>query len=390
MDKEQEMIPQKEEQEAENQVNNPEIPENFESMKSGMQCNSQGNCKNKGKKLQGQLKNMGDALKQAQAAMQKKQKLEIAKKMQKAAEDLLYLSDRQEILLDSTRNRQNTGDGLRKMASSQMQIAGASSRVANMVSELSKETVFINLALMKLLGMSLSDMSDATDHLDKRFAPGAVQSEQSAMSNLNKTVYLLFQARDNAMSSGSGSGMQELMQQMKKMSQMQAGINDQTMMAMPQPGMQLNMGQQQALRNQAAQQEMLRQQLQNLSDEFGKRGEMLGRLDQLGEEMKKVVDDLQKSRVSQETIKRQEGILSRLLDAQKSVNRRDFSKRRQAEQGTDMLRKSPNLPENFTGDSGWLSDMVKKALDEQYPRQYEKLIRAYFKSFQAREVKPDE
>ena len=26
--------------------------------------------------------------------------------------------------------------------------------------------------------------------------------------------------------------------------------------------------------------------------------------------------------------------------------------------------------------------MIKKALEEQYPRQYEKLIRAYFKSFQ--------
>jgi len=102
----------------------------------------------------------------------------------------------------------------------------------------------------------------------------------------------------------------------------------------------------------------------------------------LGEEMKKVVEDMNRSEVNRETIERQEGILSRMLDAQKSVNRRDYSKKRQAEQGSEVVRRSPVLPEDFTGDDGWLSEMVKKALEEDFPRQYEKLIRAYFKSFQ--------
>jgi len=303
--------------------------------------------------------------------------------MQKAAHDLLYLSGRQELLLDSTRASQNTGDGLRMMASDQMQIAGASSRLANLISELSKETLFINITLMKFLGMTLSDMNDATASLDKRFAPGAIQSEQSAMSNLNKTVYLLFQARDNAMSSSSGSGMQEMMQQLQQAASAQAGINQQTMLQIPRPGMQLSLEQQQGLRQLAAEQEMLRQRLDEMSDQFGKHGEMLGRLDQLGEEMKKVVEDLQRHRANQETIERQQGILSRLLEAQKSVNRRDFSKKRQAEQGEDVVRVSPSMPDELNTGDAWISEMIKKALEENYPRQYEKLIRAYFKSFQS-------
>ena len=117
---------------------------------------------------------------------------------------------------------------------------------------------------------------------------------------------------------------------------------------------------------------------------------MLGRLDQLGQEMKKVVEDLQKANVNPETIQRQEGILSRMLDAQKSVNRRDYSNKRQSEQGTDVVRKSPTLPEGFTGDEEGLSEMVRKALDEGYPKQYEKLIRAYFKSIQNQEARPNE
>jgi hypothetical protein len=206
------------------------------------------------------------------------------------------------------------------------------------------------------------------------------------MSNLNKTVYLLFQSRESVMSSGSGSGMQEMMEQMKKMSEAQAGINEGTMMQMPQPGMSMTMGQQQAMQQLAAQQEALQQKLEEMNEQMGKQGDMLGRLDQLGEEMKKVVDDLQRSRANQETVKRQEGILTRLLDAQKSVNRRDFSKKRQSEAGEDVVRRSPVLSDDLANGQSELSEMIKKALEEQYPRQYDKLIKAYFKSFQSQEA----
>jgi hypothetical protein len=72
-----------------------------------------------------------------------------------------------------------------------------------------------------------------------------------------------------------------------------------------------------------------------------------------------------------------------LLEAQKSVNRRDFSKKRQAEQGEDVVRVSPSMPDELNTGDAWISEMIKKALEENYPRQYEKLIRAYFKSFQS-------
>jgi hypothetical protein len=383
MDEKEQMVPEKEKAEATEKVNNPEIQQDFLQMKPSLCSGGKSSCQKTGKKLQSELSEMADALKKAQQAMQNEQKMEIARKMQKAAEDLLYLSGRQENLLDSTKTNMSTGDGLRRLASNQMQIATASSRIADNISELSKESVFINMALMNLLGISLSNMSSATDQLDKRFAPGAIQNEQFAMSNLNKTVYLLLDARQNAMNSGSGSGMQEMIQQMQKMSEMQAGINGQTMMQMPQPGMSMSYGQQQAMGQLAAQQEALRQKLQEMNEQFGKQGDMLGRLDQLGEEMKKVVDDMQRSQVNRETIKRQEGILTRLLDAQKSVNRREYSKKRQSESGEDIVRKSPLLPDDLANGKGELSEMIKKALEEQYPRQYDKLIKAYFKSFQS-------
>jgi hypothetical protein len=381
MDQNEQMIPPDQKSQADKEVNNQEIPPDFKDMKAGMCNNSGGMCQNKGKELSKNLQQVADALANAQKSMQQQQKQEIAKKMQKAAEDLLYLSGQQETVLDSTAAYKSTGDGLRKMAGNQMEIQSASSRVADVVSDLSKQSIFINMALMSLLGQSLSDMGNAMDRLDKRLADPAIQSEQSAMSNLNKTVFLLLQAKKNAMKSGSGSGMEQFMEQMQKMSQCQSGINQQTLSLMPHPGMALSMQQQELMGQLGAQQEMLRQQLQEMNDQFGKQGDMLGRLDQLGEEMKKVVDDLDRKDANRQTIDRQQQILSHMLDAQKSVHREDFSKKRQAEVGQDIVRKSPTLDDMGT-DENSLSAMIKKALEEQYPRQYEKLIRAYFKSFQ--------
>jgi hypothetical protein len=386
MDEQEQMIPPKEKSEAAEKTTNPEIKKDFTEMKQSLCSGGKKSCQNRGTKLQQELSDMAEALKKAQQSMQQSQKTEIAGKMKKAAEDLLYLSHRQENLLDTTRANRSTGDGLRKMAPDQMQIAGASSRIADMISDLSKETIFVNISLMRLLGLALDDMGAASDHLDKRYPQGALQSQQSAMSDLNKAVYLLLQAQDNVMNSASGSGMQEMMEQLKRMSDQQSDINQQTMMSCPKPGMGITLSQQQAMQQLAAQQEALREKLEEMNDQMGKQGDMLGRLDQLGEEMKKVVDDLQRSRANTETIKRQEGILTRLLDAQKSVNRRDYSKKRQAETGEDVVRKSPLLPEDMNNGQSPLSEMIKKALEEQYPRQYDKLIKAYFKSFQSQEA----
>jgi cell division protein FtsB len=102
--------------------------------------------------------------------------------------------------------------------------------------------------------------------------------------------------------------MKEMMERLSQCTKGQRGINNQTLMQMPQQGMPLSLSQQQSLQRLAAEQEALRQQMNELNDEFGKRGEMLGRLDALGEEMKKVAEDLNNFKVDRKTIERQEKI----------------------------------------------------------------------------------
>jgi hypothetical protein len=67
----------------------------------------------------------------------------------------------------------------------------------------------------------------------------------------------------------------------------------------------------------------------------------------VAEDMKKVEQDLRSGRLEADTIERQQKILSRLLDAPRSLEKRDYSRKRTSRPGVDVVRSSP---EALSGD----------------------------------------
>ncbi len=85
--------------------------------------------------------------------------------------------------------------------------------------------------------------------------------------------------------------------------------------------------------------------------------------------------------VDQGTIDRQKRILSRLLDAEKSMRERDYSKQRRAEIGEDVVRSSPEqLAPDLLEKETTARDDLSRFMEEAYPKQYEQLIKDYFKA----------
>jgi hypothetical protein len=91
----------------------------------------------------------------------------------------------------------------------------------------------------------------------------------------------------------------------------------------------------------AAEQEAIRQGLEDAMQKLGQNGNTLGKLGDVAEDMKKVEQDFKSGRLSPETVERQQRILSRLLDAPRSVEKRDYSRRRISKPGVDVVRSSP-------------------------------------------------
>jgi hypothetical protein len=107
----------------------------------------------------------------------------------------------------------------------------------------------------------------------------------------------------------------------------------------------------------------------------------LGRLGKISEDMEKVAKDLQALKMDRRTIERQEQILTRMLDAQKSVREREYSKERKREVGKSYARKSPgeNMDTEDERAKKLQADLMR-ALQEGYNPDYEKLIEEYFKT----------
>ncbi len=97
--------------------------------------------------------------------------------------------------------------------------------------------------------------------------------------------------------------------------------------------------------------------------------------------MEEVVQDLQQRKISQRTINRQQQILQRLLDAQKSVRKQDYSRKRKAETAKKYLPINPgDLPPDLGERSIQIQRDLLKALKEGYTRDYQELIRKYFEA----------
>jgi hypothetical protein len=102
--------------------------------------------------------------------------------------------------------------------------------------------------------------------------------------------------------------------------------------------------------------------------------------------MQEVVSDLNTEKLNDELVQKQERILSRMLDAQRSINERDFEKERESFTGENINRESPaelNLSSKKGRDK--IRDEYNNAVQEGYSSDYQNLIKRYYESLRQTE-----
>ncbi len=384
------LLPQQELQELSSMPEESGVRKDMNKMISKLSDLNKSGALKSGKSCFRKLQQMAQRLKDLQQQMLAGEKEEIVRAIKKSLYDVFSLSDHQERLFEQVNQLGRKDMALRDLAHHQQNLKSAGTRISEDLEALSHMTIYIDPDLLRFMALSLASMEEATRNLDERKKEIAIDEQRESIYDLNVTARKLMQAMGNAEKSCSGSGTEQLFQKMQGMCNKQSGINQQTQKLgqCGGPGIQLSLSQQAALQRLAAEQEAVRKTLSELENEFGNRSEILGRLDQLGEEMKKVVDDLKRMQVDRSTIDRQKKILSRLLDAEKSLRERDFSRQRRAEVGEDVIRKSPEqLPLRTIQEEQKAEEDLFKFMQETYPKEYEQLIKDYFKALSEERMK---
>ena len=371
-------LPREQVDAAQETAESQELMENLQEMTQALDRADQEQSAQTGQQLMQQMQQMQQNLAQAREQMQQNQQAELRQALQRGARDLLRLSRRQEALARKT--AQSEATQFRDLADQQQDVLSALLRTGEKLLQKTQESFFMPGEAVQKLDAAATNMRSAIDQLGNRQGARSAGHQGKAMQGLNAAVAELRQAMRNMSGSGSGSsGMQDFFRRMMGISQAQEGINQQTQ-GLNNPGM-MSMERQAALARLAARQEALRRAMQELQKQYGGRGDVLGDLGNIAREMQEVAQNLRQQKTGKQTIERQRRILSRLLDAQKSVQKREFSKKRRAETGKQYRALDPGrLPADLGERRSRLRQDLLRALKENYTRDYKKLIRSYFEA----------
>lgn len=329
------------------------------------------------------LSSLQESLILACSSLSSERKREIMEAMQEAIRDLVYLSKSQEDLTEEIGNAMTrAGIDTRDLAVSESVLEKGVARVADKIYGVSQKTLFISPIIGKFLGMAKTNIKKAESLLEEGRLARAGKKAGEAMENLNQAAMSLMQSLSSCQASGSASGVEECLQNMSSLASKQGALNraTQSMCPLDLPEAGLSMGDRAQLARLAAEQQTIRDGVAGLAETFEERADLAGRLDDVVKEMEDIAKSLQRHQLDRSIIERQERILSRLLDAQRSVRRRDYTRRRKAEVGENVTeRESPRLESPELREKIIREDMLR-ALNEGYPPEYENLIKAYFKA----------
>jgi len=313
---------------------------------------------------------------------------EMTSKFQHVMNDVLHLSKSQEQLQSETESIPSHSPRLGDMAGRQQMLQDQLNKIMEQLMELSRETFAVTPDIGKGMGMSNAMMQEAINALAQRNGRGAAKNQKQAMKSLNEAAMAIHQSMNQMRSSGSASGYEQFLEQMKKMAGQQQGINNQSM--------QLAMGQMAAAAQQGLLQKLLREQgqvrksLKELMNEMKQSGEKgLGDMGGIAKEMDEVLNDLARRKISKKTVNRQQRILSRMLDSQKSMTQRGEKEERKSEAATEILTSGPaGLPTDLGQRRSLTLDAMNRALKAGYPRDYQSMIRRYFNAISKNDFTP--
>lgn len=375
--------------------------ETSDQMQQASKQMQKGNMKQSSQAQQKASKNLQEFSEQMQEMkqqMEDKQTKEAIRKMQKAISDLLEISKEQEKIKQNTGESDYNSTRLPDYARDQADALESLSNVARGMMELSEKSFAITPEMGENVGNAMEQMQESVSQLAERRTSSAAKSQSDAMSSINKAVSQMQQMMSAMQNQGSGAcnnpggsgqgqgqGGMGMGQQLQKLAAQQQGIN-QAMQQMMQSGSngQMNMKQQAEYGRLSDEQGRAQKSLQELAKEQkeiagGDKQKPLGNLEKIAEEMKEVVSDIESGKITNETLKRQERILSRLLDASRSIHDRDYEKKRESKSGKKYSLESPG-PLDLKSQEGRqraMDDMLK-SLQKGYTKDYEALIRSYF------------
>lgn len=351
------------------------------------------------KKAAQKMKQMANQMQQGMQSGEQEQMEEDMAALRQLLENLVGLSFDQEELINEVRaNTINTPKYVEDVQQ-QYKLKDDFKLIEDSLQELSKRVFQIESFVTEKVTEINSNMKSSLEELEERKKPQATDHQQRTMKNVNDLALMLSEVMDqmqqqmssmmagNQMCSkpGGKSGKSGKVP-MDKISQGQKQMNGQMQqMKDAMEKMKGDKGQAKQFAQMAAKQAALRKALREAKQKMQEqgRGKDAQGLQEIMDAMDKVETDLVNKRLTNEMMKRQEQILSRLLEAEKAEREREFDNKRKAESAAQQERKFPPSLEKYIKQRESEIELYKSVSPALRPY-YKILVEEYFKELKAK------
>lgn len=279
-------------------------------------------------------------------------------------DQLIQLSFIQESLMDSLLPMQVMDPLYNELVRDQFSMEQKIKPVRDSLKSLAQRQPMIQAFILKEFNKIDYRLQSTTDYLSENKKTEALREQQFIMTSINQLALMLDEAlknmenmMNNMQMGNSGKpnqscpkpgrgkpgkqSMKQLQQQLnEQMKQLQKQMKDGK-----QKGKQGNNGQSMSekLARMAAEQGSIRRMMEEYQNTvLEETGKKPGGLDQMMKEMEQTERDLVNKIISQETLKRQENIMTRLLKSEKAEREREKKKERESKEGKNVKRSNPN------------------------------------------------
>ncbi len=316
------------------------------------------------KNASGKMEQLAQKMNAMKEQMEKEENEEDMNALRALLENLLRLSFDQEGLMQNLKTIDINNPQYLKLSQQQRKLKDDAKMIEDSLFALSKRVPEIEAKVNQEISAINHNMDEGLDNLEARLVPQARNRQQLVMTSVNNLTLMLSEALQQMMqkqadpkgscSKPGGKKKTSSMAQLRKMQEelnknmkkakegMMPGENKKDKQGKP------NQSMSEQLAKMAAQQEFIRNEINKINQEENKDGKnSLGNLEDLANKMEQTEKDIVNRMISEQTLKRQQDITTRLLESEKAERERDQDEQRKSEESKNAFQRNPDAFDEY-------------------------------------------
>lgn len=323
-----------------------------------------------------QMKQMKQQLESAQNEMNMEMDMQNIESLRHILHGLVKLSFDQESLMKKFGELNQSDPQFNTLAQQQIKIRDDAKVLEDSLLALGKRDPFMESIVSREVGELNSSLNKVIEANKERKRPQASSAMQLSMTSINNLALMLddhFEMMMQMMANASSGGKNKKKGQQPSLGELQQQLNRriEQLKGSGKSGRELS----EELAKLAAEQERIRKALKEMEEKM-KDGQLPG--GDLPSKMEQTEMDLVNKQLSDQLIKRQKDILTRLLEAEKSMREQDLDEERKGETAKEYENVLPKAFEDYLKSKEREVELLKTLPPKLYPY-YKKEVNEYFK-----------